>query len=274
MKTKELKYVIVKNMKLDTDREKAIVFDCDLVHCFIYPNTKDNPDNSTKIVSAGFCKLTYDDRFENGLIVETYGKSKSLGIKSRKIDANIIYMSMISGLWDYSIGLNMSSNSNNNDNNDIISQIKLSSEKLEDLKKMSEDLKKLETELINQLKIPKEFLDPNNSEKKLNKNMLNDSENVDKVAPTDLLSKTNALIHMTNGGQVFRVSETKKRRDRFFYKIEDGKLMCRVNECGGWHPSFAPLRDTDKLHVATVDWKTEGLGSDMRTVEVPLPLPD
>ena len=84
-----------------------------------------------------------------------------------------------------------------------------------------------------------------------------------------LLSKTDALVHMANGGHVFRVSETKKRRDRFFYKVEDGKLMCRTNECGGWHPSV-PLRDTDMLHVATVDWKTEGWDRDMRTVEVPL----
>lgn len=90
------------------------------------------------------------------------------------------------------------------------------------------------------------------------------------VASTDLLGKTDALVHMANGGQVFRI----RQRDRFFYKIEDGKLLCRVNECGGWHPSVAPLRDADKLHVATVDWKTEGWGRDMRTVEIPLPLPN
>ena len=88
------------------------------------------------------------------------------------------------------------------------------------------------------------------------------------ITSTDLLGKTDALVHMANGGQVFRIGQ----RDRFFYKIEDGKLLCRVNECGGWHPSVAPLRDADRLHVATVDWKTEGWGRDMRTVEIPLPL--
>ena len=87
------------------------------------------------------------------------------------------------------------------------------------------------------------------------------------------LDKADALVHMANGGQVFRIGETKKRRDRFFYKIEDGKLMCRVNECGGWHPSV-PLHDADKLQVATVDWKTEGWGRSMRTVTVPLPVPN
>ncbi len=93
------------------------------------------------------------------------------------------------------------------------------------------------------------------------------------IDSTDLLGKQDALVHMENGGQVFRISETKKRRDRFFYKIEEGKLMCRVNECGGWHPSVAPLRDTDELYVATVDWKTEGCGRDARVVTIPLPCP-
>ena len=91
------------------------------------------------------------------------------------------------------------------------------------------------------------------------------------VASTFLLGKADALAHMESGGQVFRISETKKRRDRFFYKIEDGKLMCRVNECGGWNPAVAPLRDRDELYVATVDWKTEGWGRNIRTVPLPVP---
>ena len=85
---------------------------------------------------------------------------------------------------------------------------------------------------------------------------------------------TDALVHMENGGQVFRNVKRRNGWDRFFYKIEDGELMCRVNECGGWHPAVAPLRDRDELYVATVDWKTEGWGRNAHTVTVPLPIPN
>jgi len=74
------------------------------------------------------------------------------------------------------------------------------------------------------------------------------------------------MRHLANGGQVFRITP----RERFFYKIDDGKLMCRVNELGGWHLSARQLRDTDKLHVATKDWKIEGWGRDQRVVEIDL----
>ena len=92
IKTKTLKYVIV---KCDTGREKAIVFDEQITHFCIY-------NDKTKIISAGFCLLACDDRFEKGLIVETWGESRSLKLKSRELlDRNLIYQSMIIGPWDY-----------------------------------------------------------------------------------------------------------------------------------------------------------------------------
>jgi len=93
MKTKELKYVIV---KVDFGREKAILFDKELVHVNMY-------NDISQIVSAGFCQLKFDDRADNGLIIEAYGESTSLKLKSREIDPSIIYMSLLPGLWDYHI---------------------------------------------------------------------------------------------------------------------------------------------------------------------------
>jgi len=61
----------------------------------------------------------------------------------------------------------------------------------------------------------------------------------------DLLSKSEAIVHMENGGQVFRTTPS----DRFFYKIENGVLMCRCNELGGWHPAIASLQDSDKVRL-------------------------
>ena len=56
---------------------------------------------------------------------------------------------------------------------------------------------------------------------------------------------------MENGGQIFRTASN----TRFYYKIEDGKIMCRCNELGGWHPAIAePRLDTDVFEIADIDW--------------------
>ena len=70
------------------------------------------------------------------------------------------------------------------------------------------------------------------------------------------MSEKDQLIkHMENGGQIFRSTS----RDKFFYKIEDGVLMCRCNELGGWHPAVAePRWDSDKLHIAELDYEYRG----------------
>ena len=90
MKTKQFKYIIVSN----GDAEIAILFNPFIVHSCIKVE-------KFKIVSAGFCKFIFDDRFEKGLIVEANGESVSLKIKSREIDRDIIYKTAIPGPWDY-----------------------------------------------------------------------------------------------------------------------------------------------------------------------------
>tara|TARA_Y100000310_G_C20067349_1_gene527734 strand:+ start:160 stop:477 length:318 start_codon:yes stop_codon:yes gene_type:complete len=68
-----------------------------------------------------------------------------------------------------------------------------------------------------------------------------------------MIAKEILIRHMENGGQIFRDNHDKN--DRFFYKLEDGKLMCRCNELGGWHDTIAELRwDSDKLEIATLDY--------------------
>ena len=72
------------------------------------------------------------------------------------------------------------------------------------------------------------------------------------MIPKDILIK-----HMENGGQIFRY--TSKRNERFFYKIEDGKIMCRCNELGGWHPAVAePKWSRDEIEIATIDYDHDG----------------
>ena len=93
MKSKTLKYIIVNDAG---SREAAILFDERVVHLHTYIDR-------SKIVSGGFCSLAFDDRSDNGLIVEVWGESTSLKIKCREIDASIIYMSTIAGLYDYHI---------------------------------------------------------------------------------------------------------------------------------------------------------------------------
>ena len=56
-----------------------------------------------------------------------------------------------------------------------------------------------------------------------------------------MYSKEQLTKHMENGGQIFRITQDKKR-DKFFYKMEDGKLMCRINELGGWHPAVGTIK--------------------------------
>ena len=92
MKSKTLKYVIIKDK---SSREKAILFDSAIVHADVF--------NKSNIISAGFCKLIFDDRSDNTLIVEVDGESISLNIKSRSIDRDIIYKSLIAGPWDYNL---------------------------------------------------------------------------------------------------------------------------------------------------------------------------
>lgn len=92
MKSKTIKYVIIKDK---SSREKAILFDPDIIHATVF--------NRSNIVSAGFCRLTFDDRSINSLIVETDGESESLKIKSRLVDRDIIYKTLIPGPWDYGL---------------------------------------------------------------------------------------------------------------------------------------------------------------------------
>ena len=87
VKSKTLKYVIIKDK---SSREKAILFDPELVHSDVF--------NKSSIVSAGFCILVFNDLFLN---VKIHGESASLQIKSRPDDRNLIYMSLMSGPWDY-----------------------------------------------------------------------------------------------------------------------------------------------------------------------------
>lgn len=65
------------------------------------------------------------------------------------------------------------------------------------------------------------------------------------------MNKAQAMEHMGTGGWIVR--PVPQYGDRFFYKIEDGKLLCRVNELGGWHPAVCGLKETDELYVAEVD---------------------
>jgi hypothetical protein len=65
------------------------------------------------------------------------------------------------------------------------------------------------------------------------------------------MNKIQAMEHMATGGWVYR--DVPQYGDRFFYKIEDGKLLCRDNDTGGWNPAFGgQLRDYDVLYVAEV----------------------
>jgi len=72
--------------------------------------------------------------------------------------------------------------------------------------------------------------------------------------------------HLNNGGQVWRLVG----RDKFFYKIEDGQFMCRVNERGGWHNSISPIEKVirDDLNVALDDWDA---GWDQKVFTTKLP---
>jgi len=92
MRTKQFKYIIVSN----GDVEKAILFDPFIVHSFITVK-------KFKIISAGFCTIYFDERSVNGLIVQANGESISLKLKSREIDRDIIYKSLMAGPWDYGI---------------------------------------------------------------------------------------------------------------------------------------------------------------------------
>jgi len=69
-----------------------------------------------------------------------------------------------------------------------------------------------------------------------------------------MYSKELLTKHMENGGHIFRITQDHKN-DKFFYKLEDGELMCRVNELGGWHPACGPINwDRDKLEIAEFDY--------------------
>ena len=80
------------------------------------------------------------------------------------------------------------------------------------------------------------------------------------------------MKHMENGGHIFRITKDHKH-DRFFYKLENGELMCRVNELGGWHPAHGGIRwETDDLKIAECDYDTEGFRwKDMKTIYKKLP---
>ena len=79
-----------------------------------------------------------------------------------------------------------------------------------------------------------------------------------------MYTKELLIKHMENGGQIFRITQDHKR-DRFFYKLEDGELMCRVNELGGWHLACGTIKwDRYELEIAELDydyksWETPSL---------------
>lgn len=65
------------------------------------------------------------------------------------------------------------------------------------------------------------------------------------------MNKEQAMAHMATGGWVYR--DVPQYGDRFFYKLEDGKLLCRVNEMGGWNPAVGGvLMDYHVLQVAEI----------------------
>ncbi len=74
------------------------------------------------------------------------------------------------------------------------------------------------------------------------------------------ITKEQALAHLNNGGQFFRTVKRKTKRgtekeDKFFYKIENGELLCRCNEVGGWNKARCePRWETDNIQVATEDY--------------------
>ena len=73
----KLKYIIVLSKDF-LQNESVIVFDSLLNH-------KDVA-GTHQVVSAGFCRIKYRDEVD----VEVWGESVTLGIKSRKEDAEII----------------------------------------------------------------------------------------------------------------------------------------------------------------------------------------
>ena len=74
---------------------------------------------------------------------------------------------------------------------------------------------------------------------------------------------------MENGGQIFRITQDKKR-DKFFYKLENGELMCRINEIGGWHKAIGAIRwESDTLEIAKNDYKYSYFPSEI--IHTPLP---
>ena len=78
-----MKYVIVKTANFET----AIIFDTIIQHCDV---------TDQKVISAGFCAFSFDETLEGPYCsvgdwsVSVYGESISLGVKSRKKDADII----------------------------------------------------------------------------------------------------------------------------------------------------------------------------------------
>ena len=85
-----------------------------------------------------------------------------------------------------------------------------------------------------------------------------------------MYSKDLLMKHMEKGGHIFRI--TGKKKDRFFYKLEDGQLMCRCNELGGWHPAAGPIKwGRDKMEIAELDYDMEGFGRDSKVIYIKLP---
>ncbi len=72
------------------------------------------------------------------------------------------------------------------------------------------------------------------------------------ILPDPPMSKEQMMTHLNNGGQLFRTSSG----HRFFYKIENEQLMCRVNELGCWNPAVSePRWETDNWQVSEWDWE-------------------
>ena len=66
------------------------------------------------------------------------------------------------------------------------------------------------------------------------------------------MTRDQITTHLSQGGQLWR----RVGRDRYFYKMMDGSLLCRVNELGGWHASRSSIDQIhrDELTIARADY--------------------
>ena len=61
------------------------------------------------------------------------------------------------------------------------------------------------------------------------------------------MTREQICAHLGAGGQFWKSVGNHK----FYYKLQDGKLLCRVNDVGGWNNSMSSINQLtrDTLHV-------------------------